>query len=367
MNKPKKPSIDLIKEKKFSKMMEGMTHLPSKGIISKMDSRMFSLSGNRLYYYKPEILASEEYRRCLELFKRRLPGEYNSSTREAAHTLYLQLQMIDNVVFNKEMRHIEELKIIAVDTVRNLFDIPDHVTILPEISKDLSVNPEEQDDSPEPLLSLSLEDKRRLEDEIRKREILAGLVQGCAMHIWKSAYYIVKEQIDKLDPMLMTLYDQYTTSVGWLIWQLSPDDMQSAIGSGNVMMQGFCKLDFQEKDEPECNIHCHATNFPVLLHEVTKGALDYLITRGVPQDLSNEELKYYYAKSDDYENEFWHYLLSPTIWNKLVEAADVETQALPLVIARLTELTYQELSEVLKACIDDATIGNKKLREKHIL
>jgi len=367
MQRPKKPTLNDIKEKKFSQIIEGLKHRPHNGIVNRIDSKMFSLDGNSLYHYRPELLAGEEYKRCLELFERRLPNEHGLPTQEAVVNLQLQLQMIDNVMFNKEMRHIEALKQIAVDTIRSLFDIPEHVQILPDISRGLDVNPEDQDDSPQPVLSLTPEGQRRMYEEIQKRIILNGLVHGAAMHIWKSAHYIIKDQIDRLDPMLMTLYDQYTTSIGWLIWQMSPDSAQAAIDGGNAMTQGFNRLEFEEEGEPECNVHCHAVNFPVLLHEVTKGAMDYLICHGIPQDYQEEELRYYYAIADSYENEVWHYLMSPTVWTKLVEAADVDTQELPLVIAKLTQLSYQELTDVLRACVDGRESGLMKLKFKKIV
>ena len=367
MKRPKKPSLDSIREKKFSEQIAGLRHRPHNGVTSHIDSKMFSLDNNGLYHYKPEVLAGEEYKRCLELFERRLPNEHGLPTQEAVVTLQMQLQMISDVMFNKEMRHIKELQDIAVDTIRNLFDIPEHVNLLPNIGKDLDVNPEDQDDSPDPALSLSDEERKEMWDEIQKRVILNGLVHGAAMHIWKSAHYIIKDKVDTLDPLLMTLYDQYTTSIGWLIWQLSPDDAQAAIEEGTAMTQGFNKLEFEEEGEPECNVLCHAVNFPVLLHEMTKGAMDYLICHGIPRHYNEEQLKYYYAKADSYENEIWHYLMSPTIWIKLTQAADKDTQELPEIIARLTKLSYQDLTDVLRACIDDKTSGHMKLKSKNIV
>lgn len=364
MQKPRKPNLSLLREKRFSEVISGLRHRPHNDIINRIDSKMFSLDGNDLYRYKPEILAGDEYIRCLELFEKRLPSEYNLPTQHAVVKLQEQIQMIDKVMFNKEMKHIDELKQIAIQTVRTLFDIPEHVNILPEIERNLDVNPEEQDES---TLNISSDRLADIMIEVRKREVLNGLVHGAAMHIWKSAYYIIKEQIDELDPMLMNLYDQYTTSIGWLLWQMSPDDMQDAINTEGAFTQGFCKLDFKEEGESECNVHCHAINFPVLLHEVTKGAIDYLTCRGIPSEFTSEELRYYYAKADNYANEIWHYLLSPTLWTRLVAASDVESQGLPLVISRLCMLTLEELTGILIACIDSVEIGRNKLKEKRII
>lgn len=367
MRRPKKPSINDIREKRFSDLITGLKHRPHNGIVQRIDSKIFSLDGNQLYHYKPHILAQEEYTRCLELFERRLPEEYGLPTPRAVVQLQIDLLKIDKAMYNKEMKHSQELEQIAVDTIRSLFDIPEHVQILPKIDRGLDLNPEEQDDSPEPVLSLSPEEQRRMYQEIQKRIILNGLVHGAAMHIWKSAHYIIRDQINNLDPMLMDLYDRYTTSIGWLIWQLSPDDAQAAIEGGKAMTQGFNRLEFQEEGEPECNVHCHAVNFPVLLHEVTKGAMDYLISRGIPRDYSEDMLRYYYAVADSYENEVWHYMLSPTVWTKLVSAADVDTQDIPMVIANLCGLSYEQLVEVLTACIDGSEQGRLKLNSFRVV
>jgi len=367
MKKPRKPSLDSIREKKFSKQLHGLSHRPNSLIVKRIDSNTFSLDSNALYRYKPDVLAGEEYKRCLTLFESRLPEQSSLDTNKAIVVLQEQMKMTGNMMFVKEMKYLPELKQIAVDTIRDLFNIPQHVNILPKIKSNMSLNPEEQDDSPESFLSLSDERKKEMWNEIQKRIILNGFSHGSAMHIWKSAHYIIKDKIDELDPQLMFLYDQYTTSISWLLWQMDQDIAQENFGDGNAITQGFNKIEFEEEGEPEANIHCNAINFPVLLHEITKGAIDYLICHGIPKEYNEEELKYYYAKSDAYENELWHYFMSPTIWIKLFQAADVDTQHLPLVIMKLSHLSYNELTDVLKACIDNKELGKLKLKEMKIV
>jgi len=363
MRAPRKPHIDNLREKKFSEELKGLKHLPHNEVINRVNSKLFSLDANRLYHYKPDVLAAEEYKRCLELFERRLPAEQALPTHEAVVMTQMRMQPTSDSMFIKEMKNQEVLQEIAVDTVRSLFDIPEHIQLLPKLDSGLDLDTD-QDDSPQPFLSLSEDRKKEMRDEIQKRVILNGLVHGSAMHIWKSAHYIIKEQIDQVDDFLMTLYDEYTAAVSWLLWQVDPDAFQRQVGG---ITMGFNELQFEEEGEPECNVHCHAVNFPVLLHELTKGAMDYLISRAIPQDYSEEELEYYYAKADDYENEIWHYLMSPTIWIKLIEAADVATQEIPAVIANLTQLSYQELTDVLRACIDSKEEGKLKLNHFKIV
>ena len=357
MKSLKKPNISSLREKKFTEAIKGLKHKPHQTTIDYIDSRRFSLDANAVFKYKTEVLASKEYERCLSLLENRIPQAYNKPTKEALQSLQKLNYPVFNSIKLKENRCKQELEKLAVDTIREMFDIPEHVRLLPKISEFDSV--EEQDNSP--ILSLSLERQKEMRDEINKRIILNGLVHGCAMHIWKSAHYIIKDKIDEIDGTLMDMYNIYTASIGWNMWMMNPDQSMNSITKEGIT-QGKNELKFEED---ECDIECQGVNFPVLLHEVAKGAMDYLICHAIPSDYTEEELTYYYAKADEYQNEFWHYLLSPTIWTSLIEAANVETSSLPIIIERLTQLNYSQLTEVIKGCVDED--GGEKLKEFKII
>lgn len=363
--KPKRPSMNSVRETKFTEALKGLSHLPNNSLVRRIDSKNFSLNANTVFRYKPDVLAYEEYKRCLSLFERKLEEAASLPTSQAIFSMQMGMQNLMNVMMNKEMMNKDSLEQLAVEIVRDLFNIPEHITLLPDLKMGFD-STDEQDDSPEPVLSLSPEEQRKMRDEIQKRVILNGLVHGSAMHIWKSAHYIIKEKIDEIDPMLMMLYDTYTAAISWGMWQMEPDAALNSIEEQGLT-QGKNELKFEEAGEAECDIECSGINFPVLLHEVTKGAMDYLICHGIPQEYSEDELTYYYAKADAYENEYWHYLLSPSLWVSFIEAAKLSTQEVPLAIARLTELSYQELSSVMTGCIDGAEEGNKKLKEFKII
>lgn len=365
MKSPIRPNMNSIREHKLTDAVKELKHKPCAGILRAIDSKMFSLDGNAVFRYKPEVLALKEFERCLSLAERKLPNEFSLDTKKATMMIQVNLMHTLNAIMVKEHSNVEQLQEIAVKTIRELFDIPEHVNILPEIKNSLG-NIDEQDDSPEAVLSLSPERQREMRDEIEKRVILNGLVHGSAMHIWKSVHYIVKEEVDMIHPLLMQLYDVYTSGVGFMMWQMPPELAMMEIGS-HGLTQGKNELKFKKEGEAECDIECGGINFPVLLHEITKGAMDYLICHGIPKEYSEEELKYYYAKSDAYENEYWHYLLAPSLWTSFVEAAKLSTQEIPLAIARMTKLSYQDLSDVMKACIDSPEAGELKLKEFKIV
>jgi len=345
-------------ERTFTESLREPAHLPHNDIVNSLDEKSFPFMTNWVFTHKTGEIAAEEYLRCLDLFARRSPEEHRLPTQRAVVMSQMRLQPVMNYIAIKEMPHHDSLKEIAVDTVRSLFDIPEHVKLLPEFDNDIEMDTE-QDDSEEALLSLSQEEQMDMDEEIQKRIIMNGLVHGSAMHIWKSAHYIIKDKIDELDGALMDLYNDYTSNISWLLWQMPP-----AVADGNGFVQGFNELEFDEdEDEDGCTIKCKAINFSVLLHEITKGAMDYLTCHGIPEEYNEEQLKYYYAKADAYEDEIWHYLLSPTLWTRLIEAASVSTQELPAVIAGLAKLDYNELIVVMTACIDSPEQGNLKLKE----
>lgn len=349
--------------KSFAKLLTNLKHKPNEFLINAIDNKDFPLNNNKVFGNNTEVLAIEEYKRCLSLLERRMPQIYEESlTQKAIQLLQLSMMPIMNSIFVKEMNHRKELEQIAEETIRELFDIPNHITILPKIT-DNFLTIEGQDEIKNNQPSLSPERKKEIDEEIEKRIILNGIVHGCSMHIWKSVYYIIKDKIDNINSSLMELYNIYTASIGWGIWQMNPETAMDDIDI-NRIAQGVNELKFEEKNEAECTINCSGINFPVLLHEISKGAIDYLICHSIPIDYTPEELTYYYSKADIYKNEYWHYLLSPSIWVSLIETANVTTQELPSVIANLSKLNYQNLSDVINSCVKK---DNSKLKEFQII
>ncbi len=249
--------------KSFAELLTNLKHKPNEFLINAIDNKEFPLNNNKVFGNNTEILAIEEYKRCLSLLERRMPQIYEESlTQKAIQLLQLSMMPIMNSIFVKEMNHRKELEQIAEETIRELFDIPNHITILPKITDDYTTI-EGQDEIKNNQPSLSPERKKEIDEEIEKRIILNGIVHGCSMHIWKSVYYIIKDKIDNINSSLMELYNIYTASIGWGIWQMNPETAMDDIDI-NRIAQGVNELKFEEKNEAECTIKCSGIKFPVL-------------------------------------------------------------------------------------------------------
>lgn len=347
----KKPDIG---SKEFTKLLSQFKHLPHKNYIKRIDSKMFSLDLNKVYNYKPELLAIKEYNRCLDLFTARNP---KLSPDEAEYRIAgTQVQIV-----KLESPHKATLEELAIQTIKDIYQVPDYVDLKGFISPRLSLDTE-QDHDAEPFLDLTLEQKNKMRDEIQKRVILNGLVHGSSMHVWKGIYHLVSSELDKINPELKELYDYYTSTLGITIWFKDPDKFQETIENNSHLTQGFNKLQFNKEKGFGGQVQAKGINFPVLLHELNKGVIDWLISAGIPKDYNSDELKYYYAKADAYENEPWHYTLSPSLWAGLLDAAQVPNENIPKLISRIVKLSYLELVELFRLIQDNKEEATKKIK-----
>jgi hypothetical protein len=343
-----------IGDKAFSNAIGHLKHKPHRNIIKALDSKEFSLDENNVLNYKPGYLGAKEFEASCGLVERRFGNQMTETD------IKLKVYGLFSFIAKQEKPFIEDLKRIAIETIKDLYNVPDHVRLQAFIETNIDLSTD-QDHNPNAFLNLSLKKQEEMKDEIQKRIILNGLVHGSSMYIWKSVYYIVRDRLNDLNPMLVQLYDEYTAGVNFLFWTMDPAKIQAAIQSGQQITQGFNEIKFDEPGKPAASVLCKGINFPVLLHELNKGVMDYLICRGIPQEYSEEELQYYYSKADAYEDEIWHYLLSPTLWNDLLDTANVSPEDLPRVIMNLTKLSYQTLTEIFRAMMDDKEKAKIKL------
>jgi len=327
-----------------------MPYHPHISIINHLNNGTFGLAQNELYAKNGQSYGQQEFTRCKELFKNKLPDEYKLGEDGLLKRCLNLFQNAYVITTRIEKRLKPQLERLAINTIKEIYDVPEHLVLQAKLKsgiEDIDFDAQQEDiEEPAP------DRIKYVEREIQKRIILNGLVHGSSMHVWKSCHYIVRDKLNELDDRLMSLYDRYIAIVSFQLWK-------------NELVyfttQGINKIEFEKQDRPNASIKSEAINFPVLLHEVNKGVIDYLICRAIPKDLTKKELKYYYAKADDYNSEVFHYLLSPTLWKTLLDAIQMPTQNISEVIARLSLLEYEELVELFDV------LNNKKDKTEIIL
>jgi hypothetical protein len=329
-------------------------HQPNAQIIKALDGGKFPFKSNLILGPYAGYLAGKEFLRCLDLVKNRCPYEYTLPTLDMTIKIQDDLMGVQSMIQRKEKSFKDELETLSENVIRSIYDIPAYISL--KSCLDNKHNMDELDTEEEKSdFKLNPNRVEYINEQIQKRIILNALVHGSAMHVWKGMHYIVKKKIDKMDPMLFDLYDSYIAITSIQCWMFNLDVVLDSIrndiftfsGSG-YWTQGYAKLDFEKP-----GIEAHGVNFPLLLHEMNKGAIDFLISKGIPSDVSEEELKYIYSKADKYEDEVFHYYLSPTLWSDLLDALDYDTQNLPEVISKLSLLNLKDLTDVLKSVISN--------------
>jgi hypothetical protein len=101
-------------------------------------------------------------------------------------------------------------------------------------------------------------------------------------------------------------------SVNDLMYWIMPDmDMRMAAGGGEELGGGREELDL-ETDPP--TIKAEGALFPILVHELYKGVMEYVSAHGLPSDPSTAEDVI--GMEDTLPAEVWDLRLGPVIWEK---------------------------------------------------
>ena len=167
-------------------------------------------------------------------------------------------------------------------------------------------NPEEEQEAAKRLEKFNL--------ERQKRRFINSIIQGSS----KKALYLfhlINEKLDEINPELVNLYS-LVMSVNDLMYWIMPDmDMKMASGGGEELGGGREELDL-ETDPP--TIKAEGALFPILVHELYKGVMEYVSAHGLPSDPSTAEDVI--GMEDTLPAEVWDLRLGPVIWEKFRDA-----------------------------------------------
>jgi hypothetical protein len=216
----------------------------------------------------------------------------------------MQVMQLLSQCMQLESAHKAELEQLAIDLIREEFDIPeDQVDIEAKlVSGKISDEGMQQSEEEEELDLDSEADIDRLNSEVQKRRMLNAIMQGAA----KKGHYMfhmVDEQLTQIEPRLMDIYGKLMSMTDLTYWMIP--DMTGGGGGGGDMKGGREYLDLSG-DKPK--IVAEAWIFPVLLNELIKGSMELLAAHGLPED--------------EREAELWDMRLGPVIWEKFIDAIE---------------------------------------------
>lgn len=322
---------------------------PHPELVKELSENRIPISSCRIFKRHAQVLAQREFESSVNLFQRRnLNGLGVDNLNSQIFSLITQIEQI-------ERPHREVLCQLAVKTIQELLNIPEKILINPSLEQNIYLDTDQTLKK-----ELTPAEQWEMESHIEKRILLNALCHGSSCHIWKTTHHIIRDEINRIDSRLMSLYDDYTSLISLQLWLTDPRQFINSIGSESQFVQGYNKV---SPTNNGLSITCKAISFPVLLHEINKGAMEVLTMHGISPSLTRPQLEYLYSIADSYKHEFYHYILSPPIWTSLLDALNIDSRKLPSAIRNLSLLSTDELSFLIEQSIIDNLQAKNTIRQ----
>ena len=324
-----------------------------------------------------EKLAGQRFKEIINKVKR-----YHGVRNITPNMMQMMFQIMGEIS-QIETRHKEVLERLAVDIVSEEFDLPEQMleaTLSPPGSP-LSHKEEDEDDeggddieSPQPNIPKQPKSAKRMEElemEVDKRRVINSLMQGAA----KKGHYIfhmVADELDAIDPRLMGLYGKLMSLADFQYWVIPDTMMTGQVG-------GVEKIEWRKAEKPENKdeeedmkdakleegddmpvVVAKAWIFPLLVHELIKGALELAALNWADGHLDFEEHKEVIEKADTDEGEIWGMRLGPGMWEKFLDCIGTDNYDIKQWLFReLTKLPANKFHEFMKEILS----GSQKCGE----
>ena len=171
-------------------------------------------------------------------------------------------------------------------------------------------------------------------------------------------FELVATELEEKDPNILTQYGTLM-SVNDLMYWILPD---------GVLEQGMQGGSFAGKEEVDTEtdpptIKATAVFFPALIHELIKGVMEVMGTKGLPDDPRAAEMVM--NSTDTLPSEIWDLRLGPIIWEKFRESYPQKIMSDELkhiqnyLFSRFSSLDNDEFFKVSREILKGSTLGKE--------
>lgn len=316
--------------------------------------------------------------RAIELFsKQRLnqttlekigSDEFNGIVRSLQNTPRLNMMQIGNafqMIVMAESRHRGRLQELAKEIVQRKFGLSDDIM---EMIEARLVNPgqidsmdDEADDAEELAQNhFTPEELEVIKKHVDKRIVHNTLMMGAGYRAHK-VFDELEQALNALDPQLYPLYRSIMPNMELFLWQM---DIEAVFGARVNL--GSCKV------EDDGNCKAKAVIFPILLHEVAKGAVEILFLQHLA-DIQKEHgelvAQQVVKDADSYKDEHWLKLIGPQLWKYLhdalsyvVEEENEDYTIISYVLNRMATMTPEAFMSLMDDAIHDGPTAIEKIK-----
>lgn len=279
----------------------------------------------------------------------------------------MDIMQLLQFIMRIEAPHRNALENLAKKTVKKYFGASD--TIMNKIDAQLNPgNIEAPECGNDCTPTEHLEDAGFTEDEVEiiksernKRELLNLLSMGKG---YKAHRIIpqIKDDLDRIDERLVTLYEELMLNMELGLWQYDfvgmPSNSRVPLGRSEIEFE-----EDEEKEEEEPRTvkggKAQATVFPILLHEIAKALLDYIIAYNMPK--YTERIEREIMKGTGfYEDEIWMKYIGPESWNSfesllkyVIGEEEFDEKIIPYFLLKITALRPAKFIKLFDYVVND--------------
>ena len=324
-----------------------------------------------------ELLASKRFQDVILKVKRYTGQEGNVTNQNTLNQLMGTMRQMLMNVLQFESTNKEYLENLAVELVKKEMAIPEGILQFDaklvgmgeidmsgfkqqgqdpseeEVEQQFGINSEEAEDDLEDFIT-SME---KFDQETAKRRFINALIQGSS----KKGHYMFELVANELTERNPNIVNQYgiLMSVNDLLYWILPDGMlQQGMQGGSLA--GKEEID-TETDPP--TIKARAVFFPALVHEIIKGVMEIMGTKGLPDDPRAAEMVM--GVTDTLPSEIWDLRLGPVIWEKFRESypeklLDEDMRHIQnYLFSRFSSLSTEEFFKVSKEILRGSDLGKQ--------
>lgn len=279
-----------------------------------------------------ELIASKRFIDVVNTIKRYTGFEGNVTDQNSFNGLMGMMRQSMMDVLQFESQNKEALEELAVELIKKEMAIPEGSlqfdAKLVQIGGISSEGFQQQEENPteeeiEQQFGVSDEEAaegvedvidafEKFNDEVAKRRLLNAMIQGSA----KKGHYMFELVYDRLEQMNTGIVRKYgiLMSINDALYWLFPDEVLMNAGQGG----GFAGKEEVDTETDPPTVKARGVFFPVLVHELIKGTMEVLATRGLPDDPRSAEMVM--GKADTLPAEIWDVRFGPVIWQKFIES-----------------------------------------------
>jgi len=328
------------------------------GLAERISRKEHSLGKNPIFpdsdeQHFEEKLVSNRFNDLLKNYKK----QFNVESIGGVMDVYKNTMSYLGVCLKLESEHKKELVEIAIDMVREEFDIDkEDIIIDAELTTIIDDSELIKNDRPSSVEGMEFEDHKGIENvtkEVYKRRFINSMIQGSSKKC-SHMFHMVEDKLSEINPRLNTNYSKMMAGADYMYYMTDEGGQK---GPG-----GLVNVEFPTQLGEPAKITAKAFVFPILIHEIVKGVMEILSSHGLPENKKITE--YVLAKADFTGAELDDMRLGPAIWERFVDSIDNKHFSIKHhIYSEIVALPVDDFNDVMREIMAGTKSGKKYVKK----